>query len=563
MRTLSQYLTQDHIDGHVHLFDHNGIIDQTLINKSYKCVCFADITFRYHSEYDGEKVIKYYDDFIYNHYDPQKHILLATGIDANTIIKLYKKYPQFIKGFGELKCYDRWKEGELPYGNLEWIKPVLDFNRSLNLPVYIHFNLDTIERRVEFEELLKQYSTMPIVLCHAGMVDKASTNTDIHMFVLNLLNIYNNLYVDLSFLKTQRFYINNVNRLLQLPVDRVIIGSDINPIIKEVLPNPNRYSKHCYSNLNKLTNILKCQNTIYKLFNISNNKVDKLISIYQNKLNTLTHHSQMHVLARGNLIGMFNYGVIEGHLIEDANVLNDIIDDYINGNYDSIVNTHVLIGYTQDTRKRKIGKLFKSVDQKYKKYLCLITILEMAYVFVRMKFTHLIHLNKIRNIIKDNLVLLSTCIIEDKYDFKTNAATKYINSLFFIKNLTGTFACLKDVVTDDIYTDIIHDYIELYNKRPDVTTIYGITHILIGSSHFYTKRPDNIYKPLIDILYSVAISDLFNTLTFDLQMEILLCCKLFGKDTCIDLTNKVKLTQLEKYEHTNMLYILLNKHNIN
>lgn len=560
MQTLSQYITQTRIDGHIHLFDHSGVIDTSLINTSYKCVCFADIAFRYLSKYKGDSIIKYYDDFIHNHYDPQKHILLATGIDAATIIKLYKKYPQFIKGFGELKCYDRWKEGELPYGNLEWIRPVLEFNKALNLPVYIHFNLDSTDHRNEFEDLLKQYSSIPIVLCHAGMVGNKSINDEIHMFVLELLKTYNNLYVDLSTLKTRGYYLSNTNKLLQLPVNRVIIGSDINPIAKEVLPNPERFSKQCYAQLNKLSKFASYQSNIDKLFNVTNDKADRLIALYQNKFDKFDRHCQMHLLTRGNLIGMFPYNKIESHLIENAKVLDNIINDYIEGNYDNIVNNYVLIGYTSDPRKRKIGKLFKSVNTEYKKFLCMVTILEMTYTFKRTKCTHLIHLNKIRSLINDNIVLLSTCITEDKYNFKEDAATKYINSIFFINNLKTTIACLKDVLTDDVYTDIVNDYIELYNEHPDVTTLYGITHILIGASNFYTKQPDTIYNPLIGILYSVAISNKFESLTFDLQMEILLCCKLFGKDPNIDLTNHVKLTQLEKNEHTNMLYILLKKH---
>lgn len=563
MQTLSQYLIQDHIDGHIHLFDHSGVIDSSLIKSSYKCVCFADIAFRYHSKYDGDSIIEYYDDFIYNHYDPQKHILLATGIDADTIIKLYKTYPQFIKGFGELKCYDRWKEGDLPYGNLEWIKPVLEFNRSLNLPVYIHFNLDSIEHRSEFENLLKQYSTMPIVLCHAGMVDKNSINDEIHMFVLGLLKTYNNLYVDLSLIKTQRYYLLNTNKLLQLPSNKVIVGSDINPIIKEVLNNPKNYANQCYAYLNKISKFANYQDNINKLFGITKNKADKLITLYQNKLDLFPLHERTHLLTRGNLIGMFSPNVLERVLIENAKILEDIITNYVNGDYDSIINDHVMIGYTGDKRKRNIGKLFKSVDKDYTKFLCMVTILEMVYIFKRTNCMHLIHQNKIKALIKDNVDILHKCIIEDKYNFKTNAATKYINSIFFITNLKEKIKCLTDVLPDDIYTNIVSYYIELYKTKPDVTTLYGITHLLIGASNFYTQHPDIMYKPLINILYSAVSNErLFKSLTLDLQMEILLCCKLFDKDTGLDLTNKIKFTQLEKYEHTNMLYILLNKHSI-
>ena len=127
MKNLYDSIIQDNfIDGHIHLFDHNGIIDSTLIDTSKRCVCFADIAFRYLDRYKNGEIIKYYEYFINHYYNPTKHILLATGINSDEIIAIHKKYSQYIKGFGELKCYDKWKEGRLPYGNLNWIKPILD-----------------------------------------------------------------------------------------------------------------------------------------------------------------------------------------------------------------------------------------------------------------------------------------------------------------------------------------------------------------------------------------------------------------------------------------------------
>ena len=41
---------------------------------------------------------------------------------------------------------------------------------------------------------------------------------------------------------------------------------------------------------------------------------------------------------------------------------------------DDIVNKYVLIGYTENDRKRKIGELFKSCNNTYKKYLSIVSI---------------------------------------------------------------------------------------------------------------------------------------------------------------------------------------------
>jgi hypothetical protein len=162
MQTLSQYITQTRIDGHIHLFDHSGVIDTSLINTSYKCVCFADIAFRYLSKYKGDSIIKYYDDFIHNHYDPQKHILLATGIDAATIIKLYKKYPQFIKGFGELKCYDEYLGEKVPYKKISFVRQVCKFSRSVgSLPVYLHWDIKDDSDVKKINLILEDYPDIP------------------------------------------------------------------------------------------------------------------------------------------------------------------------------------------------------------------------------------------------------------------------------------------------------------------------------------------------------------------------------------------------------------------
>lgn len=120
MKTLIEYITDiERVDGHIHLFDHDGIISNEIVDPSKKCVCFADISFKYIDKYKGDNMISLYDDFINNYYDPSKHILLATGENAEDIISIYEKYPDKIKGFGELKCYSEYIHGKLPYGNLE------------------------------------------------------------------------------------------------------------------------------------------------------------------------------------------------------------------------------------------------------------------------------------------------------------------------------------------------------------------------------------------------------------------------------------------------------------
>ena len=250
MKNLYNYvIDKDKIDGHIHLFDHEGIIDNSLIDTSKKCVCFADISFKYIDKYKGDNMISLYDDFINNYYDSSKHILLVTGENAGDIISIYEKYPDKIKGFGELKCYSEYIHGKLPYGNLDWIKPILEYNKDLGLPVYIHYNLESKEKIKEFNQLVEDYN-FPIVLCHCGMYDNC-VNELIHETLTYLMKAHNNLYVDVSYTAVD-YYLNNPNKLLEFDNKKVIIGTDINSVIDRQIDNPESHCKELYNKFYKL-----------------------------------------------------------------------------------------------------------------------------------------------------------------------------------------------------------------------------------------------------------------------------------------------------------------------
>ena len=275
METLKNYLTNNNEcwDGHIHLFDHSGYIDLSLIDEKYKCVCFADIVFKQLNKYNDNKIISYYDDFINKYYDHSKHTLLATGITSDEIIEIYNKYPNIIKGFGELKCYSEFKYGKLPYADLKWIMPLLEFNKTLKLPVYIHYELIDDKCYKVFEQLLKDYPEIPFVLCHCGMVDNETNNDKIYEFIMLLMQKYSNLYFDISY-TASKYLLNNTNRLimmLNLYKNRIICGSDINPIIKgsRFADNSKQYSNNRYSELKKLLKLVDNTAVIKKLFKIT------------------------------------------------------------------------------------------------------------------------------------------------------------------------------------------------------------------------------------------------------------------------------------------------------
>ena len=102
MISLSAYCSQNTIDGHIHLFDKDGCI----VVPDMNCVGFCDIEPKYIDQY--QNTIPYYDSFIKNNYK-DSIILLATSVDPSNMIEIHKKWPDIIKGFGEVKCYKEWK----------------------------------------------------------------------------------------------------------------------------------------------------------------------------------------------------------------------------------------------------------------------------------------------------------------------------------------------------------------------------------------------------------------------------------------------------------------------
>ena len=88
METLYNYINNANVltdwDGHIHLFNHKNPIPKKFNFK--KCVGFMDI------EYDSKNinVLDSYTNYIENHWDKDKEILLATGITIEDIESVYE-----------------------------------------------------------------------------------------------------------------------------------------------------------------------------------------------------------------------------------------------------------------------------------------------------------------------------------------------------------------------------------------------------------------------------------------------------------------------------------------
>lgn len=252
-------------DGHIHLFNSSQSLFD-LYTPTYKnYIGFADIEFDKISKYRN-KMIGLYEDYINNYYKSNQY-LLATAPTAEEAISIYEKFPNIIKGFGELKLYNTYKGKEVDYKKISIARTVCSYSaKNKNLPVYIHYSL-TNDREVErIDNLLKSFPTVPIVLCHCGMED---SNKDFaYHAVVNLMCKYSNLWIDISY-DAVDYFVNNPMKLSNLDLDRIIIGSDIT--LKNFGKNHKNPIKECdeiCSNVNKLSKYINSDHNIKKLFQI-------------------------------------------------------------------------------------------------------------------------------------------------------------------------------------------------------------------------------------------------------------------------------------------------------
>lgn len=208
-------------DGHIHLFNHKNPIPKNYTFE--KCVGFMDLEY---DDIDNINVLDSYTDYIENHLDKEKEILLATGITFDDIKSVYEKYPDIIKGFGELKCYDSYQGIKVPYKKISFVKNVMSYSsKHGSLPVYVHWELNNSTDVKKIEEVIKTYPSVPIVLCHLGMNEN---NRDIAFIeAIRLQKQYSNVWLDISW-DAAEYLLDNPMRLNNLDLNHVILGTDLN-----------------------------------------------------------------------------------------------------------------------------------------------------------------------------------------------------------------------------------------------------------------------------------------------------------------------------------------------
>ena len=270
VNTIKSYIFDNKckIDGHVHLFDKNEFLGDLYRSSKNLYVGFADYSIRHIDEYK-DKMLGYYDNFIKKHYKPfHKRFLLACAPTIQETIEIYESHKDVIRGFGELKVHKICEGGDYNILTINELKKLYKYSEAHgNLPIYTHYTLSESRYIENLKNILKQYPTIPTVLCHCGMEDGCDLD-EIYYNITAIQLEYTNLWLDISYIATD-YFIKNPFKLTNIALDRCILGSDINPQIfhSKDIDDPKKFCDTCYINYEKLKDFIKTNdNNVLRLF---------------------------------------------------------------------------------------------------------------------------------------------------------------------------------------------------------------------------------------------------------------------------------------------------------
>lgn len=243
------------IDCHVHLFDANG---KTPLNHNINRVGFMDTCFCDLDMYTGNK-----SEILYNNYITEElsssTILLSTAPDPDQVIHIYENNKEYIKGFGELKCYDysfaNNEYTKLEFKDLKWVYDICNYlkQNKLQMPVYIHYSLDA-NNWEQLKKLFVNFPTISFILCHCGIgtddeygFSLCGSPYDSFCFASNLSKL-DNVYLEISYTAANWIYSKNPvapvslnSPLCAIHPSKILLGTDCNN--QQFVSDPNNGSK--------------------------------------------------------------------------------------------------------------------------------------------------------------------------------------------------------------------------------------------------------------------------------------------------------------------------------
>lgn len=224
MKTLYNYINNLHktiIDCHVHLFNNDKIISYP--HQTDGMIVMVENSIKY----PNIQLFPAFDKFISNGIKSGQR-LLCVGCDYDDTYNIYKKYHEYISGFGEIKCYKHCidSEGnELEKFDTSILDGILKMNTGL--PIFIHWDLNR-KHNNELVEYLEKYPDQKFVLCHCG-INELDDHDDAFRQAVILQTRHTNLWMSISWIALD-YFSKHMNQLSFIAIpDHTIVGTDINP----------------------------------------------------------------------------------------------------------------------------------------------------------------------------------------------------------------------------------------------------------------------------------------------------------------------------------------------
>lgn len=332
--------------------------------------------------------------------------------------------------------------------------------------------------------------------------------------------------------------------------------------------------------------------TTYIYESVNDSKVKAIIDEFFNNLDALSIIRKQHFLTRLSLCDVPQAKDLKLNTgIDDViKVTKEIVSLIDKKDYKKIMDKYIVIPYKNINKDKDVvyNWLMSFDDEKTLKYFAVGYLSEKLDIIERTGSTDMVDFwEDIYEIYKDIDELIKFHN-DDKIDCKNNCGTIYVNwmgnAYYVLKSDELKFKKKIDLEdwkrTRKVFTNM---------DKYDNTSVYGVTHSIINGSRYYTQPLDSEeFKEELDYINKFLIYEkdkkyeLDGFVTIDLLCECALCLKLanseeynewknvrdfmmnkIDKDTNILQSNSRnkndKKENLEKNEHSNVLFILLNK----
>lgn len=300
-------------------------------------------------------------------------------------------------------------------------------------------------------------------------------------------------------------------------------------------------------------------NTISDYISIST--AERIKSIYLSRLDELSDVKKQHFTAR---LSVCDTGTdVTG--IESVRIEAEEISSLIKTKqYRKCIREYTERPYKSNKTKEETLRFIESLrDEESEYYLCCSELLSRAAILHRMGLE-----------LPDTSDILNTLRImmyhyEDPHNMWEHLGTVYVNTVGTLREM------FDNIDIERLWNHTVSKYTENYSASE--TYAYGLTHTIINLSKFYTEKIDLRHNRDVADQFTKLWNDMYRTglerYSKDIVAEMGVCSKLLGSGAwrqaasyltpLVDtetgiLINNNSEPLLERNEHTNILYIMLN-----